>query len=190
MLTIRNRIADGCLREALLDSQGVAGLLLYLGLMSGVWRYATAGQTGIIPVLAGCAALAAIFTRSWQHNQGTASGERLLTALMEGYETIMADISNTLSFLRLAAFSLNHVALSFALFIMADRLQSAGYWVTVVLANLFILVLEGAIVAIQTLRLEYYEGFSRFFSGDGRAFHPLTLGKQQTLAFQHEAGSL
>jgi len=46
---------------------------------------------------------------------------------------------------------------------------------TVVLGNLFNLVLEGAIVGIQTLRLEYYEGFSRFFSGDGRAFRPLTL---------------
>ncbi len=176
LLTIRNRIADGRLREALLESQGAAGLLLYLGLLFSIWNFTTAGQTGIIPLLAICVALAAIFAHSWQHNRGIASGERLLTALMEGYEAIMADISNTLSFLRLAAFSLNHVALSFALFILANMLQSAGYWVAVVLGNLFILVLEGAIVAIQTLRLEYYEGFSRFFGGDGRAFRPLTLG--------------
>jgi vacuolar-type H+-ATPase subunit I/STV1 len=46
---------------------------------------------------------------------------------------------------------------------------------TVVLGNLFILVLEGAIVTIQALRLEYYEGFSRFYSGDGYEFRPLTL---------------
>jgi len=178
MLTIRNRIADGRLRDALLDSQGAAGLLLYLGLLFGIWNFATIGQTGIIPLLAICSALAAIFAHSWQHSLGIASGERLLTALMEGYEAIMADISNTLSFLRLAAFSLNHVALSFALFILANMLQSAGYWGTVVLGNIFILVLEGAIVAIQTLRLEYYEGFSRFFGGDGRAFRPLTLGNK------------
>ena len=38
-----------------------------------------------------------------------------------------------------------------------------------------ILVLEGAIVAIQVLRLEYYEGFARFFRGDGRPFRPLKL---------------
>jgi V/A-type H+-transporting ATPase subunit I len=44
-----------------------------------------------------------------------------------------------------------------------------------VLGNLFILVLEGAIVTIQTLRLEYYEGFSRYFSGDGTEFRPLRL---------------
>ena len=41
--------------------------------------------------------------------------------------------------------------------------------------SVFVNVLEGAIVAIQCLRLEYYEGFSRFFNGKGRAFEPLKL---------------
>jgi V/A-type H+-transporting ATPase subunit I len=185
MLTIRNRLSDGRVRDALLDSHGAAGILLYLGLLFGAWRYAATGQIGVAPLLAIGAALTATFAHSWQRNRGISTGERLLIAMMEGYEAIMADISNTLSFLRLAAFSLNHVALSIALFIVANMLHSTGYWVTVVLGNLFILVLEGAIVAIQTLRLEYYENFSRFFGGDGRAFHPLTLGKRQVLAFQN-----
>jgi V/A-type H+-transporting ATPase subunit I len=86
--------------------------------------------------------------------------------------------------LRLAAFSLNHVALSIAIFTLADMLHAGGYWVTVVLGNVFILVLEGAIVAIQAIRLEYYEGFSRFFSGDGRPFRPLTLGGDTGMALQ------
>ena len=122
--------------------------------------------------------------RAQERNQGAAGGERLLIALMDAYESVMAYISNTLSFLRLAAFSLNHVALFIAFFTVANMLHTAGYWVTVVVGNLFILVLEGGIVAIQTLRLEYYEGFSRFFSGDGRAFRPLTLKKRQALAIQ------
>ena len=46
--------------------------------------------------------------------------------------------------------------------------------------NLFILVLEGAIVTIQALRLEYYEGFSRYFYGDGTPFKPLRVGRPQT----------
>jgi V/A-type H+-transporting ATPase subunit I len=182
LLTIRNRIADGRVREALLDSHGAAGLLLYVGLLTGAWRYASAGVLDIVTVLMVCVALAAMFTHAWQHNQRSAIAERVLIVLMEGFEAVMAYISNTLSFLRLAAFSLNHVALSIAIFTVADMLQSTGYWVTVVLGNLFILVLEGAIVAIQTLRLEYYEGFSRFFGGDGRAFRPLTLGSRRELA--------
>jgi V/A-type H+-transporting ATPase subunit I len=184
MLTIRNRIADGRMREALLDSHGAAGLLLYLGLLTGAWRYASAGALDIVTVLMVCAALAAMFTHAWQHNRGSATAERVLIVLMEGFESVMAYISNTLSFLRLAAFSLNHVALSIAIFTVADMLQTTGYWLTVVLGNLFILVLEGAIVAIQTLRLEYYEGFSRFFGGDGREFRPLTLGSRRELAIK------
>ena len=178
LLTVRNHLAEGRLRDALLDSHGAAGMMLYLGLLFGAWRYGATGHIGVAPLLVICLALAAMFAHSWQNNRGIATGERILVALMEGYEAIMADISNTLSFLRLAAFSLNHVALSVALFIVANRLQSTGYWVTVVLGNLFILGMEGAIVAIQTLRLEYYEGFSRFFNGDGREFRPLILNKQ------------
>jgi V/A-type H+-transporting ATPase subunit I len=72
-----------------------------------------------------------------------------------------------------AAFSLNHVAQFLAVFTIANMMGTAGHWLTVIIGNVFVLVLEGAIVAIQILRLEYYEGFSRFFSGDGREFRPL-----------------
>ncbi len=184
LLTIHNRIADGRLREALLDSRGGAGLLLYLGLLGGAWQVFTTGHFGILAPLLVCTALAAIFFYTWQHNRGTALVERLLIVLVEGFEAIMAYISNTLSFLRLAAFSLNHVALAIAVFTVGDMVHIAGYWLIVVLGNILILVLEGAIVAIQALRLEYYEGFSRFYSGDGRPFRPLTLGGKRKLALQ------
>ena len=182
MLTIRNRIVDGRMLDALLDSHGAAGLLLYTGLLISAWRYAATGRAAIVPLLAISVAVAAIFAHSWRQSQAVAGGEKLLIALMDAYQSIMAYVSNTLSFLRLAAFSLNHVALFIAFFTVANMMQTAGYWATVVLGNVFILVLEGGIVAIQTLRLEYYEGFSRFFSGDGRAFRPLTLKKRQALA--------
>lgn len=186
LLTIRNRMTDGQLRDALFDSRGAAGLLLYIGLLLSAWLYATSGVVHFVPMLVGSVALGGMLARSWQHNRGIAIGERLLITLMEGLESIMAYISNTLSFLRLAAFSLNHVALSIAILTMASILHTTGYWVTIALGNVFILVLEGAIVGIQTLRLEYYEGFSRFFGGNGRAFRPLTLGKRQGVAVQHK----
>jgi V/A-type H+-transporting ATPase subunit I len=179
LLTIRNRIADGHWHEALFDSHGAAGLLLYLGLLAAAWRYANAATVDAVTLLTVSVALAAMLAHAWRRNRGSAVAERMLIVLMEGFESVMAYISNTLSFLRLAAFSLNHVALSIAVFTVANMLPTTGYWLTVVLGNLFILLLEGAIVAIQTLRLEYYEGFSRFFGGDGRAFRPLTVGMQQ-----------
>ena len=45
-------------------------------------------------------------------------------------------------------------------------------WLVVVLGNLFVCGMEGLIVGIQVLRLEYYELFSRFYRGTGREFKP------------------
>ena len=184
LLTIYNRLIEGRLRDALLDSHGVAGLVAYLGLLAGAWRLLTAGQLGAAIPGVVCAGLGAIFVDSWEKSAGSAFAERVLISLVEAYEAIMAYLSNTLSFLRLAAFSLNHVALSIAIFALGNMLHAAGYWVTVLLGNIFILVLEGGIVAIQAIRLEYYEGFSRFFSGDGRPFRPLALGSEPGIALQ------
>jgi V/A-type H+-transporting ATPase subunit I len=178
LLTIRNRIAQGNVQDALFDSHGAAGLLLYAGLAFSAFGYAKYGRILFFPLAASCAALSAIFARAWSESSAASTGERLLIALMEGYESIMSYVSNTLSFLRLAAFSLNHAALFIAVFTVANMLHTAGYWLTVISGNIFILTMEGAIVGIQTLRLEYYEGFSRFFGGDGRAFNPLRLGFQ------------
>ena len=118
--------------------------------------------------------LAVILAYQWHHLDATL-GEKIIVVFIEGFETLLGFIANTLSFLRVAAFSLNHVALAIAVFTIANMLGPTGHWITVVLGNHFILVLEGAIVTIQVLRLEYYEGFSRFFNGDGREFRPLTM---------------
>jgi len=101
--------------------------------------------------------------------------EKTLVVLIEMLEQVISSVSGTLSFLRVAAFSLNHIALAAAVFSIAAMMGPTGQWITILLGNIFIIVLEGAIVAIQCLRLEYYEGFSRFFSGKGKAFEPLKL---------------
>ena len=173
-LAITNRISDHRYAEALLDGNGVAGLWLYLGGLYLGSRWFQGQPVGwlALPLLA--LPLAVILGFKW-HEQRTRLGERALVVFMEGFETVLGYIANTLSFLRVAAFSLNHVALAIAVFTLAEMLGTAGHWITVILGNVFIIVLEGAIVAIQVLRLEYYEGFSRFFGGQGREFCPITL---------------
>lgn len=173
-ITIRNLLAERRYAEALLDANGAMGMLFYGGLLYGGGQLVRHGGVNTAGVLAMVLPLAVILWRIWQGNR-TGTGERILIVAVEGFETVMRYIANTLSFLRVAAFSLNHVALSIAIYMLAGMMDTAGHWGTVILGNLFMLVLEGGIVAIQVLRLEYYEGFSRFFSGDGRAFRPLTL---------------
>lgn len=173
-LTIYNRLVEKRYHEALLDGKGAAGMLFYLGVLFGAYRRLHDGVFGAMEWAAIVLPLALILGYKW-HEYRSSLGERILVVFIEGFETVMSYLTNTLSFLRVAAFSLNHVALAVAVFTLADMMHTTGHWVTVVLGNVFILVLEGGIVAIQVLRLEYYEGFSRFFSGDGREFRPLTL---------------
>ena len=41
-----------------------------------------------------------------------------------------------------------------------------------IVGNAIVIVLEGMIVAIQVIRLQYYEFFSKFFHETGKEFKP------------------
>ncbi|MDR9435787.1 MAG: V-type ATPase 116kDa subunit family protein [Thiohalophilus sp.] len=174
LLSIRNHWIDGDYRAALFSGHGAAGLLLYGGLLLLGWQGFSQGEVGAAGAGLAGLSLLAILVHGWV-SSSSSRGERTLVILIEAFETVIGYFSNTLSFLRVAAFSINHVALIVAVFTVANMFDSTGQWITIVLGNLFVLVLEGAIVAIQVLRLEYYEGFSRFYRGDGQAFRPLVL---------------
>ncbi len=109
-----------------------------------------------------------------------AFAQTLLDTLIRMFEQAV----NTISFARLGAFALAHGALFLALFSVADILSKAdsrgvGYWFIIILGNCFIIVLEGVVVTIQTLRLEYYEFFKRFFKGGGEPYKPFVLESER-----------
>ena len=174
LLTIYNRFAVGHVLGAIFEHHGLINLVFYLALVGGGLRFYQTGQIGWTAILLLVGSLAALAVFRWRELTAPLS-EKILVVVIETLETIIGYVSNTLSFLRVAAFSLNHVALSIAIFTLADMMGTAGHWITVILGNLFILVLEGGIVMIQVMRLEYYEGFSRYFFGDGHEFTPLRL---------------
>ncbi len=97
-------------------------------------------------------------------------GMFIVQGFFEMFEVMLSYFSNSLSFVRIGAFAVSHAAM------MSVVLQLSGFesgntnWVVVVLGNLFVMGMEGLIVGIQVLRLEFYEMFSRFYSGDGRPF--------------------
>ena len=173
-----NLYIDRGLTAALLDVGGAAGIVFYLGGAVGLAGLLTGGSFGWLPAAMSTAGFSAVLVHAWHEQKGPLV-ERTLVSLIETLEAMVSYFTNTLSFMRVGAFSLNHVALAVAVFTLANLMGGVGHWIAVVIGNLFILVLEGAIVAIQVLRLEYYEGFSRFFSGDGREFRPLLLDQEQ-----------
>jgi V/A-type H+-transporting ATPase subunit I len=104
--------------------------------------------------------------------------------IMEGFvevlETASTYISNTVSFLRVGAFALSHAVLSYIVFRFSEELTRAGAGalggggalLIMIFGNAVIIVLEGMIVAIQVVRLQYYEFFSKFFTETGVEFTP------------------
>ena len=105
-------------------------------------------------------------------------GTYFALAIFEFLETLISLFSNTLSYIRMGAFAVAHGALSLVVFIIAESFGgegSIGYWLVIIGGNLFVIGFEGMIVGIQTLRLEYYEFFSKFFSGGGVPYQPLSL---------------
>ncbi len=173
-LAIYNRFAVKDSAAAIFGHHGLLNLVFYLALVWGAVDIATSSSFGTLPLALVIGTLIALAGYAWSHLKAPI-GEKILVVFIETLETVIGYISNTLSFLRVAAFSLNHAALSIAVLTLASMMGAAGHVITVILGNLFVLVLEGAIVAIQVMRLQYYEGFSRYFSGDGHEFAPLRL---------------
>ena len=89
-------------------------------------------------------------------------------------------LANTLSFMRVAGLGIAHVSLMSAFFQIADMAapgpgQNFGSIVILLLGNTLVIGLEGLSAGIQSLRLNYYEFFSKYFTGSGRAYAPVSL---------------
>ncbi len=102
----------------------------------------------------------------------------IVQAFFELFEVLLSYFSNTLSFVRIGAFAVSHAAMMQVVLMLAGA-ENGGTpnWIIIVLGNIFVCCMEGLVVGIQVLRLEYYEFFSRFYKGDGRAFEPYKISK-------------
>ncbi|MBN1246725.1 MAG: hypothetical protein JXC32_03665 [Anaerolineae bacterium] len=178
----------GLLGEALFSHNGLAGLVFFSTLVGFgaalLMPQAPVSMDVLLPVSllsASAIALSGVLAPRIDGRQATAEGGLVMT-VMEGFfelfETVISLMSNTLSYVRMGAFAVAHGALSLVVFILAELIspgRGAGYWIVVVLGNAFVIGFEGMIVGIQTLRLEYYELFSKFFTGGGVPFSPLSM---------------
>jgi len=114
-------------------------------------------------------------------------GSYFVEAVFEIIETLLSMFSNTLSFIRVGAFAINHVGLFLAFESLAHMVNGGiGSILIYVLGNLVIIGLEGLIVFIQGLRLEYYELFSKYYSGSGSPFTPVSIKYQERLNISSE----
>jgi len=106
-------------------------------------------------------------------------GDYIMQNFFEVFEFLLSFATNTMSFLRVGAFVLVHAGMMLVVFTLAEMSGGIGYVLTIIIGNVFVMALEGLLVGIQVLRLEFYEMFSRFFDGGGRPFNPVVVRKEQ-----------
>ncbi|MBS7261764.1 MAG: ATPase [Treponema sp.] len=102
-------------------------------------------------------------------------GAMIIGGIVELIEVISTYLSNTMSFIRVGAFALSHAVLGFLVHTLTEMVGGAaspGGIGVLIVGNGIIIVLEGMIVAIQCIRLQYYEFFSKFYKETGREFIP------------------
>lgn len=100
-----------------------------------------------------------------------------MEGVIEMLETFLGYLANTVSFIRVAAFGLAHVGLLMAVFALSEGMhqmaKGAVSVAIVIFGNIGIIVLEGMVVTIQSVRLEFYEFFTRFFEHGDTPYRPV-----------------
>lgn len=179
----------------LFDGQGLAGLILYwsLGALAAIKITGTeiSNMTANILLVGILLMIVLMIFRNLLAStllRQKSDGESTVLNLFGIMHSLLSFLSNTASFVRLAAFALNHVGLSIAVIMLADMVHNLPGGIVMkgiilLLGNIVIVCLEGLIVFIQTLRLHYYEFFSKFYDGGGTAFKPVGWKKSDMKHF-------
>jgi V/A-type H+-transporting ATPase subunit I len=185
MFGIINCLRRGNIENGIFGKNGAAGYVFFMGLiMSAAAVVGVIGLPVSVPLIAMLVSLILMLFKEPLSNLVSGKkplihgsfGSYLTESIFEGVETILSTLSNAISFIRVGAFALNHAGLFLAFLVMSEMTSNIVLKIIIlILGNVLILTLEGLVVFIQGLRLEYYEMFSKYFQGDGVAFKPVKI---------------
>lgn len=171
---------NGNVGEMLFSHNGIAGLVFYGSIVIGAGLQVGMG----IPLLSNTIylivlillPLVIIFLKEglihkMEHKKmfPNGFGAYFTESFFELFEICLSYITNSISYLRVGGFVLSHAGMMMAVTLLMSMAGGAGI-IVAIFGNIFVMCLEGLIVGIQVLRLEFYEMFSRYFTGRGIAF--------------------
>ena len=173
--------------EAIFSNNGLVGILFYLAGVAFCVAFMNGPQvlpnSVLFSVMGVCAVLLYIKEipigiidkhPDWKPDSIV---DFLLQNLFELIEYVLSYFSNTVSFLRVGAFVIVHASMMMVVFTLGGDGSNIP---VIIIGNIIVIALEGLLSGIQGLRLEFYEMFSRFYEGGGRAFTPAKLEQAQT----------
>ena len=177
--------------ELVFDKNGIVGGVMYALGIWFAWGFVASGYSTFpsspffMPVLAACLLLivikgpiGAVINARKGHKEGVGRViiDTVMDFLVEVLEIFSGLLSNTLSFMRVAGLGIAHASLMSAFYQMAAMPGNIVAEVLImILGNALVIVLEGLSAGIQALRLNYYEFFTKYFTGHGVAFEPVGL---------------
>ena len=193
IINIINHIRIRKFYEGTFDKYGILGLFFYwaclgVGIHVMVTKHFAPWQLGLV-----LTPLVLIFLSGPIHHflhkpKAGEEKEGLFNVVLEGVvetlETLTGYLSGTVSFVRVGALAISHAALCLAISnIMSLTGSGVGGTIGKVLisiaGNALVICFEGMVAAIQCVRLEYYEMFSRYFKGDGIPYQPFQFGQDK-----------
>ena len=177
--------------ELVFDKNGIVGGVMYALGIWFAWGFVASGYKTFpsapffAPVLITCLLLivikgpigAVINARNGKKEGiGRIIIDTVMDFLVEVLEIFSGLLSNTLSFMRVAGLGIAHASLMSAFYQIADMPGNIVLQILIMLiGNVLVIVLEGLSAGIQSLRLNYYEFFTKYFTGHGMAFEPVGL---------------
>ncbi len=167
--------------ETFFSHNGVAGLVFYGYVLVTIALMFTTGYSLLTPLFVVPFAILPLFIIMFKEPlERLMHGHKMFPdgvggfiteAFFEAFEVVLSYITNTMSFLRVGGFVLSHAGMMLVVFTLMEMMDGVfAQGLVLVLGNLFVMGLEGLIVGIQVLRLEFYEMFSRYFEGNGIPF--------------------
>ena len=175
------------IEKAVFSQNGIAGLTVYLGAVIAAALLMLFNVNVLNPVfiiIVIVIPLLCIFfkeplTKLCQKHKNIKPEDGIGSFIMENFfelfEYVLSYVSNTMSFLRVGGFILSHAGMMTVVLSLSEMMSGAGSVVVLIFGNIFVMCLEGLIVGIQVLRLEFYEIFSRFYTGDGKPYQPAAI---------------
>ncbi len=181
LINIANAIRAKEPGRLLFSESGLAGLICYGCAAGCIALYATGHPvpaTAVLAVAVGVPLLAILLKEPLSHlverrKRLFPEGSKAMffvEALVELFDVVLSYATNSISFVRVGAFALSHAGMMGVVLTLAGYESGSPNWLVVVLGNILVAGLEGLVVGIQVLRLEYYEMFSRFYKGTGKPF--------------------
>ena len=172
-------------RKAVFSANGITGVLFLALLVTGV----VLTMALSIPVLSSTVywiVLAVLLLTIWlseplalllkleRPHEEKSIGMMVLEGFFELFEAVLSWLSNCLSFLRVGTYAVIHAIMMMIVYQLSAT--DGGYSIFgLVIGNVIVMVIEAALVCIQSLRLEFYELFSRFYTGRGVCFQPAAV---------------